>query len=253
MGAFSYAGDLTLLCPSVSSAQKMLQICEKCAQEYDVLFNASKSVLVVYNACIDNHHNVKLSLNDTVPHLGSYIGRENNKANITKTLSKLISRTNVLLSRYGFCDMEVVYNLFNSFCTSVYGSSLWRLNNVHIKEFATTWRKCLRKVLNVDVRIRSRYFPLLIGKEDILVQLKKRYAIFWTNCSLSPNPTVVFATKLSMSSTSVVADNLREIMSYMECDYNKFCKHKGSNYRINSENSGGRNKTHMTYALQCNI
>ena len=137
---------------------------------------------MVYNACIDNHHNVKLSVTgndlkccDTVSHLGSYIGRENNKANITKAIGELMSRANVLLQ-----DMAlVIWRLF-TIClihfVCFYGTSLWRLNNVHIKEFVTTWRKCLRKVLKVNGRTRSRYLPLLIGKEDILVQLQKRCA-----------------------------------------------------------------------------
>ena len=86
MGAFSYADDLSLLAPSLKAAQLMLRICEDYAKEYDVIFNATKSVLLLYNVPRDST-NVELKLNgntlkqyDKATHLGSDIRKYSNSA-----------------------------------------------------------------------------------------------------------------------------------------------------------------------------
>ena len=39
-GALSYADDVIILVPTMSSVYSMLSICEKFANDYDVIFNA---------------------------------------------------------------------------------------------------------------------------------------------------------------------------------------------------------------------
>ena len=48
MGVFGYADDLSLLCPSFTGIKEMLNICEKYARKYDILFNATKSQLLYF-------------------------------------------------------------------------------------------------------------------------------------------------------------------------------------------------------------
>ena len=45
MDALHYADDLILLSSSLTQLQKMLQLCEKQAQELDLMFNSKKSCL----------------------------------------------------------------------------------------------------------------------------------------------------------------------------------------------------------------
>ena len=40
---FGYADDLTLLCPTLSGLQEMLNVCKDFAKDYNILFNVSKS------------------------------------------------------------------------------------------------------------------------------------------------------------------------------------------------------------------
>ena len=46
VGVFCYADDLTLLSPTFTGLKCMLAICENYADEYKILFNASKSQLL---------------------------------------------------------------------------------------------------------------------------------------------------------------------------------------------------------------
>ena len=43
-GAFAYADDITLLAPNVQALRTMIDICSNYALNYDVKFNAKKSV-----------------------------------------------------------------------------------------------------------------------------------------------------------------------------------------------------------------
>ena len=47
-GAAGYAGDFILLCPTSSGLRKIIEVCEKYVKLHGVLFNGSKSKLLVY-------------------------------------------------------------------------------------------------------------------------------------------------------------------------------------------------------------
>ena len=79
-GAFGYADDLTLLAPTVHSLRQMLSICADYALEFKVLFNPTKSKLIV---CSPTGATIKSSeikfMGGTIDaasydtHLGNYI------------------------------------------------------------------------------------------------------------------------------------------------------------------------------------
>ena len=224
LGALSYADDLTLVAPSIHALQKMLNVCACFANEYDVLFNASKSVLLLSNASVSD---VKLNLNgNDIPaqaiasHLGSFIGRESNSANVSKAINKLVYGTNILMSRYGYCDTSILLSLFQTYCTSYYGCALWDLSKKGISGFAVAWRKCIKRVLKLDMRTRSVYLPLLIDDYEIREQILLRFSRFYETCIHSVNRKVRYVSSLLEQSGTIVANNLRELK------YMKSCKHR---------------------------
>ena len=228
MGALCYADDLTILAPSVSSAQKLLTECEKYANEFNVKFNSSKSVLVPFN--VPDGQIIKLKLNgldilhnDNAIHLGSHIGKDGNRNNICKAVQHLIYRTNMLMSNYGFCSYKVRVRLFDTFCMSLYGSPLWKISSKYINELIVTWKKCVRKVLKIDKKSRSRYLPHLIDKPDIKCQLLLRFAKFWLRCKCSSNSRVKIAAQNAMRSQSIVAENVRQVSFYLNDDISDIC------------------------------
>ena len=56
LGVFSYADDLTILCPTLNGLQEMLNICEDYAKDYNILFNDSKSKLMYFGKNDVNCH-----------------------------------------------------------------------------------------------------------------------------------------------------------------------------------------------------
>ena len=47
-GAFSYADDITLLCPRVCGVNEIIDISCEYAEEYDIKFNPPKTVCIKY-------------------------------------------------------------------------------------------------------------------------------------------------------------------------------------------------------------
>ena len=48
-GAFSYADDMNILCPSVKGLRKMMKICEEFGKEYSVEYNPTKTVCIRFS------------------------------------------------------------------------------------------------------------------------------------------------------------------------------------------------------------
>ena len=47
VGALAYADDIVLICPTPSALHLLLKLCDDFACEYDVIFNANKSKLLI--------------------------------------------------------------------------------------------------------------------------------------------------------------------------------------------------------------
>ena len=223
MGALSYADDLTILAPTLCAAQKMLNICQQYAHDFNVIFNSSKTIHVMHNV---KHSIVPLTLNgenlhcrDKALHLGSFIGNGNHVANIDKAVSDLIYHTNILMSKFSFCSTKVRCKLFNSFCNSYYGCPLWKNDFLSLQKLSVTWRKCVRKIMKLDNRTHSRYLPLLMNTCDFHVVMLCRFSSFMSSCLNSENVCIDLVMKMLPESQSTVAHNLRNVLHYIQNDY----------------------------------
>ena len=214
VGAFGYADDLCLIAPSRGATVSMIEICEQYAQEYHVKFNATKSFLIKYNVANHNTADITLLGNkiDTVKssvHLGHFIGNDSNKKNITKAVSDLISRTNYIIAKFGFCYSHIKAELFNSYCNNYYGSPLWNLSSKSMTRFYVAWRKCVRRVWGIPNTTHCAYLPYIHNAANIEDQLLLRFAMFYLNVLRSDNCIVRLCGKLCQHSNSNVGENCR--------------------------------------------
>ena len=221
VGALCYADDLTLLAPTRSAAQRMLQTCEVFAAEFDVLFNGQKSVSLIINP--KSRAPVDLSLNgqaiprvDSALHLGHYIGVGNHSSNVKKAISDLCCRVNGLSINFKHCSFDSIVKLFESHCTSFYGCPLWDITNVNRLEVC--WRKCLRRLFRLPPRTHCSLLPLLLCKPELKIQLLMRCAKFMYNCYKSSNYVVRLCTNQSLLSQSISNRNLTLIKYVLHRD-----------------------------------
>ena len=82
MGALSYADDITIICPGIRGLNKMLKICNECAQSNKIIFNSKKTICIKFG---DKHITPEkafltsecLSWTDNIRHLVNFIDCSN--------------------------------------------------------------------------------------------------------------------------------------------------------------------------------
>ena len=82
MGAVSYADDVVILAPSLTSLKQMLNICDKLSDNYDVLFNVDKYQLfhcTNHKETVDGlyYKNVYIKCSISAAHLGHVLTAKN--------------------------------------------------------------------------------------------------------------------------------------------------------------------------------
>ena len=86
-GALAYAVDITLLAPYKLALSILFSVCEKYASELDIIFNGSKSKLLIFNGMFSNGMEsgvmvngemVNMSYNVHLRHIISSSDRESN-------------------------------------------------------------------------------------------------------------------------------------------------------------------------------
>ena len=101
---------------------------------------------------------------------------------------------------FGYKRVQVI----QGFCSSYYGSQLWNLSNKCLEKLYSSWRKSIRKALNIPLRAHSVYIPLLCKCMPLSVQLELRYVKFFMQGLQSKNYTFCFMTRQSSIHISIL-------------------------------------------------
>jgi hypothetical protein len=219
VGAFGYADDLTLLAPSIFAAESMLLVCEVFSEEYNVLFNASKSAhLVFHNAPSDPLAAGSLKLNgimipivEDASLLGTCFGPRQVGNNFSKAIGDMYYRTNLLLARFHTCSSSTLSFLFRSYCTSFYGSPLWPLDDASLGRLSIAWRRSLKRVWRVSPLTHSVLIPLINNCAPLKIQFLLRFCTFIKSCMISTNPILTLLTSIAQKSFSISGCNIRSL------------------------------------------
>ena len=239
MGAFGYADDVILLAPTRSAMDMMLSICAKFSDESKILFNGTKSKHIFFSKSkIDTDvrftmqgSSIPLVANDK--HLGNIIGKDRLIKSIDNAIKELYVNTNLLLSQFSACNIDVKYRLFKSYCMSVYGSQLWDFSSHHCERFYTAWRKCVRRLIGVPNTTHRCLLHLICNDTNVDTQLHCRVLNFLLSCSKSKSShvqvclqEVISGSRSAMSKSWVHVRNLYNIDSlddinvqHIKCNY----------------------------------
>ena len=131
MGAFCYADDLSLLCPSFTSIKEMLRTCVIYAEEHKILFIAKKRQLLHFTKSskskdpqLFRNDDSIIPYVDTCNHLSNTISIKSDKIILDNAVNDLYMRNNCLLSDFLFSEGSTLSHLFNMYCMNIYGSPL---------------------------------------------------------------------------------------------------------------------------------
>ena len=179
-GAFSYADDMKILCPSVKGLRKMMKICGEFGKEYGVKYNPTKTVCVRFSKKEGSAPEIHLSGTPlkwvkSVKDLGIVDSDLRETTEIRHTRGDLIGRVNTMMANLGKCPDKVTRKVFNTQCGHFYGAQAWNLTNSAIKDFQVMWNRCIRRVLEVHFATHTGYLPHLIGTKTALDQISERF------------------------------------------------------------------------------
>ena len=260
LGVFGYADDLTLLCPTLSGLQEMLNVCEDFAKDYNILFNASKSKLMYFGKnnlncenllCMSNGSSIEFV--EQCVHLGTKIYSDISKKNIDNATNDLYMRTNNLMADFSYAQSSTLSVLYNSYCMNVYGSQLWCFNDYKsVERFYIAWRKTIRRIWRLDKRTHNVLINLINRCLPInLILEKKCVKYIWNlfNSSHELHKTIVGNCFYNKGST--LAENIRYLMYKYDITINDW--HQSLNYVIKKVYAYDNDRTNCNDTCTANV
>ena len=128
----------------------MIEVCEKYAKLHGVLFNGSKSKLLVYNKKDADPHceinGTDVSTCEKTIHLGNVLSTTDKYDIVFDGIKTFNCNVNRFMYQFGSLQTVVKNKLCHQYCCSLYGSQLWPLWHNSVNEMCTRWRNALRKV-----------------------------------------------------------------------------------------------------------
>ena len=220
VGGLAYADDLTLLCPTADGMQKLLNICDDYAKEFDIIFNGDKSQLLLFKGrdckttygklCIND---VELQYTDNTVHLGHNISTVDKDVFVRKAICNFWKNFNIFLSDLGHLSIGIKCKLFQQYCCSFYGSVLWLLSSNAVNDLCIAWRKALRILWKVPALTHCNIIEQLSGFMPLYIQLTKRFCKFIHKCMSSMNDKVRIVCKVALENPMSVTSSNYSIMN----------------------------------------
>ena len=230
--SFAYADDIVLLSPSCTALKGLVNICEIFARDTKMKFNPEKCTLLIFSKNPNFYvNNIKIILDGceiknvlNEKHLGhnfdaSFVNSFNliNFQNVTNDLKV---RTNAIINNFRPISWQAKVKLFNSQCSSLYGSQLWRLDDKNVANLCTTWKVCCRKILGLQQRTRSWLIPHLMDSMEINDIIMFRMLNFIIS-GLNHNSDIItrFFKNMLLSNSSYMLTNLNKILNSFNLKY----------------------------------
>jgi hypothetical protein len=192
-GAVAYADDIVLMAPTVQGLNRLLDICADWSQRNNIEFNTSKSVVICFadkrnrwpnDVPIPAYLNGNLiPTNTEVIHLGHVLTEDlDDSAELIQIAKSFNKQFHAFHCRFtGMNNVQLLKNIFNSFCTSFYGIEAIDPKNVSaaaIRFFRKSVNIALMKMLKLPRESVSQYLVAegILNADSIW---KFRSLMFW--------------------------------------------------------------------------
>jgi hypothetical protein len=228
-GAFGYADDIILLCPSIQGTKEMLETCQDYATNHNILFNVNKSQVIVFphksNLCID----INVCMNDQpipvvskVKHLGHMLSNSvNDILDVTYIGSCFNRSVNMLLANFGSVSADILSMLFTHYCTNFYGITLCNTRSKYFNDFHILWRKAVKRILRLPFRTHNALLPSIFGTNDLDTIVFIRILKFYQSLLESPNPLLRdLGSRCQNQCMSNMGNNISVLCTKYELDIN---------------------------------
>ena len=133
----------------------MLEICAKFADNFDITINSKKTLCIKFGESLNRKECAKLNGNiikwvDHIKHLGNFLDSTlSDKLDTRSKISEFIGYVNKVKANFGHSQMYVLCKLFKIYCCSFYGSQMWKIKSLYIKNICIFWNKAVHRIVNV--------------------------------------------------------------------------------------------------------
>lgn len=230
VGCVSYADDLILLAPNVSALKHMIHICENFASEYSIKFNGSKCNLLVcdrkykdYNFTITVSGERVEQVNN-MKYLGHILLQDRNDPHTDYIRKDFIMKINSFLGDFDNVSSNLKYNLFRTYCMSLYGINI--ADHTNLTNICIEWWKAVRRLLHISPKSHSRLLYHIVGDIPPDVCLHQRFIHFFYAGLNSHNSLVRFMFKNSICNNTRLGKNLNFILDkigLVSCNAYLYC------------------------------
>lgn len=152
-----YADDLAIMSPSTVGFQQLLDICSEYGVEFDVKYNAKKSVVLICRTKEDQKLHFptfylsgqSLCVSYCTKYLGHIItDRLEDDADMYRQRRMLYVQANMLVRKFHHCSDDVKVRLFRAYCTPMYAAPLWvNYKKETMRKLQVAYNDCLRILL----------------------------------------------------------------------------------------------------------
>ena len=230
VGALGFADDISLLAPSLHAARRMIVICEQFAKEYFILFNGSKSKLLVFRHSGDASADQSIQVGNSVvteilcdTHLGHKLSTvELDRVIVQDSIRSFWGFYNSMITDFGHVRPYLLCNLFKTYCCSYYGSPIWDMSK-SIDKIGSTWRCALKRFWNVPRETHREIITLLSDSILIALCLYKRFLKFVKVAHNGPSITTKSVMKIAVHNPmSTFGKNCNLISHSFDLDIDRF-------------------------------
>ena len=157
-----YADDVGILSPSIEALQELLHICEKYADEFNVIFNAKKIMCMCISGRVQppsrhvtlNGSPLRWTNKGKYMYLGNLVNGSLNDSEDTRMKTGIfISQVNKLNNKFSFVSSNVKGRLLQTYCSSWYDCPNWELKTKLTSRADTMWNKPHRHLHNARLLI----------------------------------------------------------------------------------------------------
>jgi len=200
VGAIDYADDIVLISPTPLGMRKLLFSCDSYANEFDIIFNASKSKFLVciprkfrwmfnnlnVDACLFYIGGRRIENITSYSHLGHIINcHGDDKDDVLQRRCNFSVQVNNVFCFFQDTGYAYKNKLLKSYCSGIYESELWSFRRWCSSRLS--WRTALRRLLNLPFNAHCFLLPILMGALSVFCEICKRSSRFINSCLYSRN------------------------------------------------------------------
>ena len=214
-GTLAYADDVTLLCPTASGLQSMIDICENFGNQFGMKYNEKKTVCILYSRkCRPVAPLMQLSAStlkwvNCVKHLGNYVSNNLKETQeINNKRGDIIGRVNVIVGSLTGVNTSSQLKVLRSQC-HFHGSEAWHLRDYSVKTFYSTVNRAIRRIMHLPFATHTRFLQPLSGLPLSKDSIANRFVKMHHKMLVSENPHISFIARRGQSCAhTIIGTNL---------------------------------------------